>query len=119
MAATPKDMVEYCDSCGEEFHGQIGECDDCRAERDDVQEQDKVERLKALGFDNEADYREHQRVMQASKDLAAMQKAASIAAGSTAFQMETQSRVDLVAKAAGQAIETAFPWGYRSSESAP
>lgn len=33
-----KDMVEHCDSCGEELEvGQIGECDDCQAEREDSQ----------------------------------------------------------------------------------
>lgn len=31
------DMIEHCDSCGEELElGQIGECDDCQHEREDV-----------------------------------------------------------------------------------
>ena len=34
---------------------------------------ERIEKLKALGFDGEADYQEHQRVLQASKDLHAKQ----------------------------------------------
>lgn len=45
-----------------------------------------MEELKTLGSDSEADYQEHQRWMQASKDMAHDQKVASIAAGSTAFR---------------------------------
>ena len=31
------DMTEHCDSCGELLEvGQIGECDDCQAEREDA-----------------------------------------------------------------------------------
>lgn len=41
--------------------------------------------LKALGFNSEADYQKHLKVMEDSKRLAAEQKAASLAAGSTAF----------------------------------
>lgn len=51
-------------------------------------EQHRLEKLKALGFESELDYQDHQRVMQASKDLGAKQKADSIAAGSTAFQQQ-------------------------------
>lgn len=43
------------------------------------------ERLRVCGSESEANYQANQRVMLASKDLAAQQKADSIAAGSTAF----------------------------------
>lgn len=45
----------------------------------------ELENLIALGFRDEADCDEHQRVMRASKELGEKQKADSIAAGSTAF----------------------------------
>lgn len=45
----------------------------------------RLEKLQALGFDSESDYRDHHRVLEASRDMAARQKADSIAAGSTAF----------------------------------
>lgn len=45
----------------------------------------KLQEIQALGFLDAADYQEHQRVMQASKNLGAKQKACSIAVGSTAF----------------------------------
>jgi hypothetical protein len=32
-----REMTEHCDSCGEELEiGQIGECDECQAEREDA-----------------------------------------------------------------------------------
>ena len=54
----------------------------------------RLEKLHALGFESESDYREHQRVLQSMKDMAAKQKTASIAAGSTAFShREVQGNV--------------------------
>ena len=46
----------------------------------------RLEGLKALGFNSEAEYQESRRTMERSIRLAAKQKAASIAAGSTAYQ---------------------------------
>ena len=45
----------------------------------------RLANLQALGFKDESDYRNHQRTLQAARDLAVTQKADSIAAGSTAF----------------------------------
>lgn len=40
---TLKDMVEHCDSCGQELEpGQIGECADCQAEREDSQVEEEA-----------------------------------------------------------------------------
>lgn len=48
-------------------------------------EDPRLEKLHALGFESETDYQEHERVMQATKVLAAKQIVDSIAAGSVAF----------------------------------
>ena len=48
----------------------------------------RLEKLQALGFESESDYLEHERVMQASKVLCAEQKVDSIAAGSSAFNRQ-------------------------------
>lgn len=45
----------------------------------------RLEKLQALGFESESDYQEHERVMQAAKVFATKQKVDSIAAGSSAF----------------------------------
>lgn len=50
--------------------------------------QNRLEQLQALGFASELDYREHWRVLNASKQLAAKQRQDSIAAGSTAFDAD-------------------------------
>lgn len=59
----------------EELNDAIGTPDD----------PDRLEKLNALGFQDEAQYKEHQRVLQASKDLYHKQRAAAIASGSIAF----------------------------------
>lgn len=48
-------------------------------------DEQRLEELKALGFDGESDYQIHRRLIHASRALGAKLKADSIAAGSTAF----------------------------------
>lgn len=48
----------------------------------------RLEKLQALGFESESDYHDHERVMQASKVLGAEQKVDSIAAGSSVFNRQ-------------------------------
>lgn len=61
----------------------------------------RLEGLKALGFNSEAEYQQHRKVMEDSKRLAAQTKGASIASGSTAF---TPPKPKLMTNADGNAI---------------
>lgn len=53
----------------------------------------RLEKLKAIGFESEAEYQAHHRVMEAARKMAAVQKANSIAACLTAYSRTSSNMV--------------------------
>ena len=52
----------------------------------------RLEKLKALGFESEAEYQAHHRVMEAARKMTAAQRVRAVAAGAMAYSRTSSNK---------------------------